>query len=805
MNPDILPACAELTDSGGAIAPTDTGLVLAPPLAIQSTALLQPITDLGEYLRARKPVAHFKDELQLWTRLPSAIASEVRALLDAFDLVNGYRAKRWSVTKACAKALTWFSTWNWKLKSFRYKYDAWVRTRDWFVLVNRSKAGVEFQHTEATPAELPGFVNDRLAAFSGKGAKHRALASIVTQWRTGRNHLGKEETIAGYAKNWETRNRHLPPWTEATLARVAKSRARAREVFHPDFIQFWQMLCERHQRTTAAAWRQLVHEIWKPRLPFEIGGVAYDCIPGYTNWPEADPTTDLPAGWSEANLNRYTPDEYELAAARIGIQKASALGFKIRTSRFGLRLGEFMEFDDHEFNVKVNFPGQLRAMRPRCFGAVDALTDCMFSLVIKPTLWDMENDAKRVLTENDFMWFIISVLTHRGYRADVGTMLLIEWGVSAIRGNKKLRINDPLRDDLEKRIYDATGGMVRVDRGGRFHHKANPSQFAPPSGGNFRFKPHVEQFWRMLDDWLDALKGQVGKDRNHAPEEMERADAYNNKLLKVARAMGVEQASRFILNRMTFAEFTQVAHTVRSLINDDREHECNSWEQCGFVLKEWRPTTALDWNPLALLASQPAEVQQAVQQNDLLFRARRMSRNEADRFCAQREPLTVLPMMMIPHLVGEQHGGKPVTVRHGKFEFSDWRIGADPLVFVAQDASGMPLREGEKFVPYCNPMSPDCLVITDARGSVVSVCPPDLQPARNDEHGTKAAMGFKNQWQANKLAPQRARHAAAGAGVEFMKAHNEAVQNCTTPEDVERQEETKQQRRSAWSAAAAVE
>jgi hypothetical protein len=756
---------------------------------------VQPIADVAEYLDKRRKQPDPNAEPSLWVTIPDTEKEEVTELLSAFRRVRE-RLSDMSVTRACADVLAQprFSRRHWKLNTFRQLYDRFTKAQDWVIVVNKSKCKAAWRSTlVGLPEKFLAFIAREYEPLKRETSRQKFLAALKRQWRSGRNERGEEEPIPGYevladGRHWKDRDRETIPsgWHESNISRCLRT-ANKRQELSAEFIQFWQMLCERHQRCTSNAHRQLLM-IWRAKLPFQIGDEAYELIPGYSDWPAADPRTDVPPGWTESNLGRYTPDQYELAAARIGIQKAGALGFKIRTSRFGLKLGEFMEFDDHEFNVKVNFPGQLRAMRPRCFGAVDALTDCMFSMVIKPTLWDMEAEAKRVLNEKDFMWFIVAVLTHRGFRSDVGTMLLCEWGTSAIRGNQKLKINDPLRDDFEKRIWDCTGGAVRVDRGGRFRKQANPSQFAPPTGGNFRFKPHVEQFWRMLDDWLDALKGQTGKGRDFAPEEMERADAYNNKLLKAARTMGIEQASRLILPRMTFAEFTQTANTVMNLINDDPDHECNSWEQCGFILKEWRSAPSLNWNPLALLASASREVQLAVAQNDLLFRARRMTRAEADRK-HQRE-LSPLPMMMIPQLVGPQFAGKrPVTVRGGKFELQDENefCTSDPLVFVALDASGRPLTEGDKFTSYCNPMSPDALVICDASGAAVSVCPPDLQPARNDEHGVAVAMGVKNHWQAMKLAPQRARHQAAGAGVEFMKQHNEQViSGAATPEQKQR-------------------
>jgi hypothetical protein len=182
-----------------------------------------------------------------------------------------------------------------------------------------------------------------------------------------------------------------------------------------------------------------------------------------------------------------------------------------------------------------------------------------------------------------------------------------------------------------------------------------------------------------------------------------------------------------------------------------------------------------------LLGSEPAEIQNAVMENDLLFRARRMTRMEADR--KHQHELTPLPMMMIPALVGPQFAREPVKVVGGKFSVQDKNefCTPDALVFIAVDASGHPLPEGEVFVPYVNPMSPDALIICDARGAVVSVCPPDLQPARNDEAGIERAMGVKNHWTAAKLAPQRARHAEAGVGVEFMRQHNAEMVSTTAP------------------------
>lgn len=220
--PEILPV-PTLTENAGVIARADTGIVLASPLAISSA--LQPIADVARYLETRKPVPHFNSERALWLRLPSVIAKEVRAKLDAFDLVNGYVRARISVTRACTMTLSVFSTWNWKLKTFRAQYDLWMLKRDWFVLVNRTKCGAAFQVRKVRlPEAFIKFVAQRCGEFKRSDAKMQAVLSIHRQWATGRNPKGDEEVIPGYEFGWSRRNRaELPPgWSYDNLLIAVK-------------------------------------------------------------------------------------------------------------------------------------------------------------------------------------------------------------------------------------------------------------------------------------------------------------------------------------------------------------------------------------------------------------------------------------------------------------------------------------------------------------------------------------------------------------------------------------------------------
>ena len=585
-----------------------------------------------------------------------------------------------------------------------------------------------------------------------------------------------------------------------------------------DFLRFWRMLCDRHQRVLTSAWREL-REIYQTR--FDGRRNFYKSIPGYDEWPEADPHTGMPEGWTFRNLARHAPDLYERTAARVGVMKASGQGRKARFSRENLRPMQQISFDDHEFNVKVLYPGQKATLRPRCFAAHDVASNDCVRIVIKHTLWDEDEEKKKALNETDFMWFVIFLLVEIGIHPE-GCEFLVEHGTAAIRGDnvKPPRpLNHPDRTDLEARIHRVTGGLVTIKRSGRAHQPAHPGQFAAPSGGNFRFKP-IEQYWRMLDDRLDHLPGNVGKDREHNPEAMDKEERYIKKMLASASDLPWAQARHYQLPWLTFDEFCQHVWKVADSISDEPEHACGQWEKSGFVVKEFflpvamtapgNPAFALCGNPVGDFIHPTPTAPSAVSfegstgawlplerlpdtlrelgeergrpllalleaPGGALVRARRMTRREARETVPQ---LRRFPRSAIPLLVDRRHavrGGEPLTVRGGEFTFDDQRVSPDPLVFQAVDSTGQPLREGTRCVCYVNPLAPAFLIACDLEGRVVGECPAHLPADRTDAAAVARESGVPGQFRAAKLADMRERNAEGGAVWEFLKRHNAEV------------------------------
>jgi hypothetical protein len=204
----------------------------APGVAVPSGTLVlgmeQPVLDVRAHLAARRPVARWQDETRLFQRLPGELRAEVRSLQLAMGLVETLTGgdHPLKVAPACRKALEVFPQFG-PLKTFRGKYDAWLAARDWLVLVNRARAGGDWQAgARGLPDVFLDYVAARMGCFKRGDAAEQAILSIRRQWGTGRNHRGVEEAIPGYAEGWDGRARGLLPegWSSDNLRREIRRR-----------------------------------------------------------------------------------------------------------------------------------------------------------------------------------------------------------------------------------------------------------------------------------------------------------------------------------------------------------------------------------------------------------------------------------------------------------------------------------------------------------------------------------------------------------------------------------------------------
>ena len=243
-------------------------------------------------------------------------------------------------------------------------------------------------------------------------------------------------------------------------------------------------------------------------------------------------------------------------------------------SRVGLKFLERSEFDDHEWNLKIHYPGQAKAMRPRGFVGAEALSGKLIPS-FKPTLWDPDAEMKKALTERDFH------VVHRqlasvpvGYRTDARGSWLI--------------MGTAIKDGFRERLLRATRGQVKVSEPGMFNEPAHGGQFGGKGSGNFKHKPLVETSFNLIDNFFAGLPGQTGLNRLTAPEDMGKREQYFGQLLRAAKTLPDERAAKLMLPFLTWGEFLATAMDLTTAICETGDHEMEGWDELDFHAPEFR-------------------------------------------------------------------------------------------------------------------------------------------------------------------------------------------------------------------------
>jgi len=193
--------------------------------------LMQPVRDVAAYLDQRKAQPETEGEESLLITLPGTLQSEVRAMVKACKRVKELVADKWSVQAACKEVIGWeaFKKWRWNLNTFRQLFDKWRESKDWTVLVNRSKAPVSWRKVKSTlPPEFLAHVETKLGKFARDDGKRQAWLSITRHWQTGKDEHGTECPVPGYEEAWKKRDAANIPvgWSYDNLLREIKKRYR---------------------------------------------------------------------------------------------------------------------------------------------------------------------------------------------------------------------------------------------------------------------------------------------------------------------------------------------------------------------------------------------------------------------------------------------------------------------------------------------------------------------------------------------------------------------------------------------------
>ena len=540
------------------------------------------------------------------------------------------------------------------------------------------------------------------------------------------------------------------------------------------FLEFWRGLGEKNQRKWKPAWDELMQIL---RTGYDFKGRPVKTIPGFATAPEIDPVLGHPAGMSYENLMRHVSNDYDQRASRIGRAAASVVKLKVLKTRVHLAVGQFIEFDDHEFDQKVVF-GK-KPMRPLCFGAVDVLTDCIIQAGVKPTVWDEDAQVKRKQTEREALWFTLAVLCGIGYRRDkIGTTLVMERGLTTIRDPYLGRLKNVLGDYVKFYFGSNAGNNTRA---------AHAGQFSGQPKGNPRTKAIVESKWNAINNQTASLLGQVGKDRDNSPAQIYGAEKHTAGLIRQAEAAGVD-ASRLRLPFHSYAEWCQAAYAGIQRINEARDHHCEGWEKLHFVRKLWRTDESSPlWNSEADFARLSDLDQRIIHgrltgpEADRLTKIERASRWEV--FQAKRRELTRLPMLHIPEIVGpefalrsERGGEQAIEVKAGLFTVQCAELDSDPISFYARDEraeAGHFIPNGRRFICFLNPYLPTHLIACDDQLRVVATCP--RYERAHDEASLHRAMGDQGAFESAARVRLNLRHDDESRRKAANREHNDRL------------------------------
>lgn len=563
------------------------------------------------------------------------------------------------------------------------------------------------------------------------------------------------------------------------------------------FRAYLVKLVSSYQRKNAPAFRAL-HDQWRKRQ---------HPIPGYETWPQ---WPAIPPGWNKRNLCRILQAETtheRLASIRIGTSsKTNDLLPHTRGTRVGLYPGAVIQLDDvwHDNYVSIGQGRNLKIVRVLELGALDLFSAHRFHWGAKPRLKGA-NDKWQTLNGADMRLFTAGMFHSAGY-SPRGTMLMSEHATAAVS------------EAIARILYDATGGLIRVDYQPIEGKQAALNGYWPGSeGGNFRAKACLESIHNLIHNDLSHLAMQTGSPSSglKAPVTTERIKNYleaiiRDVLKKVphraellqlrAAGMPLDFHSQFIPYLIDYYQFGLAMRT---------DHQLEGWHELGHVITEYTtcPGSGQWLSPDQFLSLPPASqsiIAASVQQAPSQWMQRRnLSPLEVYN---RRDPFLKLPPITLCEIIG-QDLAREITASKGFLEFHDQEISPDSLIYQARFCAGprrgQEIPHGEKILMFVMPFEDATAFAVDAKGrylgelprytKVVSIDtsafhtsePFETRPEIRSQ-ALKEAAGEKHARIAAILEPDRILHREDVQAAQDLRAHNRNViqGKPITPEEI---------------------
>lgn len=539
----------------------------------------------------------------------------------------------------------------------------------------------------------------------------------VRVWAEALNSVGRPVkdglvlVAARFGVSLTTARRKYDAWRKTQDWRVLINKVKCPEVrgLDPEFVSWWSALCKQNARKCRPAYKDFCRR-W----------ASGELIPGM---PAGLSRHRLPHGYSYDNLMRHAPSTFELVNVRIGRGAAADYRPKVFTTRQGLRVGQFLVFDDMWHDFKVVAVGQRKAARLLQLHAHDIASGCQFARGLKPRLEDLETGKSVGLKEDEMLFLLCAVLGDYGYLED-GCTLMVEHGTAAIR------------EDIERDLFDLTGGKILVDRSGIEGASAFAGQFAGRGKGNFRFKASLESLGNLIHNEtanMLVFPGQTGSNsRLNAPEELHGRERHADQLALAIAALPSTVREKL---RMPFLEVNEAIWLVEEVmerINRRTDHELEGWIECGNTVVD------LYLDNVGIITREKFVSLPIAQRMAVEAVAEPVPRKLSPRevFEAGRGQLKRFQPAQIAKLLSSRQGYEVAVGNDHLITFEDVQVSPEPLRYLAHH-----FAPGTGFRAVVNPWSPSSLHLFNARGGWVGTVDSWQRIRRDDSHAIERQMG----------------------------------------------------------------
>ena len=478
---------------------------------------------------------------------------------------------------------------------------------------------------------------------------------------------------------------------------------------HREFRAHLIKIVEEQQRNNRTAFRKLRAQ-WRNR----------EIIPGYTDLPGYP---SQPVGWSDRNLDKIVGEETtkaRLNSIRLGVSsKTNDLLPQVFTTRVGLYPGAVYQIDDMWHDNFVTVGKSRTPARVIELGALDLFSACRFKWGAKPRLRNEETGSFNNLNEADTRFFIAGLFADTGY-SPRGTMLMLEHGTAA------------LREDVERILYDASGGLIRCDRQPiEGKQQALTQYWGGTEGGNFRAKASLESIHNRIHNDLANLSLQTGKDAGSRPVTTDRQLQYITGILKSIAKVAPERLDLLKLPALDF--HTQFIPLLQDYythgLNNRTDHALQGWAELGHLVTEY---TTLPGSEQFLSAAQflalPDDSQAIISgaaKSDPQTWTRKRNLSPAEVWKPALGSMLKLPDYILGDILS-QDLAREEKVKGSFFKFRDQGTTDIEHIYEARiytpEGAVRELPHGETYQVFANPFSPRWLQVHNARGQYLGKC-----------------------------------------------------------------------------------